>query len=453
MAARIGAAELGLLARGVRAVGDASRADRAGTPRIVAITDSESSVAWGAALLAGVPEGWDRSLFVLASPVLPSGERLAEVLGAVLAGELGGSPSPAPPLVVDLATLAERVAAAQPDVVLLCLRGPLVPVTVGAIVGACVRRPVVVTGLPDICIPATRAALAHRSQADLVVLHSRREVREFTALAARTGLEQRFALATLPLLPRRSPGQRADGDVVFAAQATVPRARADRLALLGWLAESARRHPYRRVIVVGPAAGGPWPAPAERHDYAALLDELVPRAPSNLVVAGGMMDGGVMDGYLARAAGLVTVSSPAVIAAVSLDVPALVLHDFGVGEELANVVFADSGLCGGSGDLVEARFRRAHPGWTDDNYFHPPQNNDWIEQLTRLLALRDAGMLPPRPASERGPGGALRLAWDRKRALGRFDRSVAGFVALLVGTPPRLVVALARRVRSRRAAP
>jgi hypothetical protein len=104
-------------------------------------------------------------------------------------------------------------------------------------------------------------------------------------------------------------------------------------------------------------------------------------------------------------------------------VPALVLHDFGVGEELGNVVFADSGLFGGSGDLVEARFRRARPGWTDDNYFHPAQNNDWIEQLRRLLALRDAGLLPPRPASERGPGGALRLAWDRKRALGRFDRS------------------------------
>jgi hypothetical protein len=445
MATRIGAAEVGSLARGARdADRDASRPDRTGTPRIVAIADSESSVAWGAALLAGAPEEWDRSLFVLASPVLPSGERLAAALTGAFAD---GSQSPAPPVVVDLATLAERIAAAQPDVLLLCLRTSLVPVTVGAIVGSCVRRPVIVTGLPDICIPATGAALAYRTEADLVVLHSRREVREFTALAARTGLEQRFALATLPFLPRRSPGQRADGDVVFAAQARVPRDRADRLALLGWLAESARRHPYRRVIVMGPAAGGPWPAPAEGHDYAALLDELVPRAPSNLVVAGG-----VLDGCLARAAGLVTVSSTAVIAAVSLDVPALVLHDFGVGEELGNVVFADSGLFGGSGDLVEARFRRARPGWTDDNYFHPAQNNDWIEQLRRLLALRDAGLLPPRPASERGPGGALRLAWDRKRALGRFDRSLAGFIALVVGTLPRLVVALVRRARSRRAA-
>jgi hypothetical protein len=245
MATRIGAAEVGSLARGARdADRDASRPDRTGTPRIVAIADSESSVAWGAALLAGAPEEWDRSLFVLASPVLPSGERLAAALTGAFAD---GSQSPAPPVVVDLATLAERIAAAQPDVLLLCLRTSLVPVTVGAIVGSCVRRPVIVTGLPDICIPATGAALAYRTEADLVVLHSRREVREFTALAARTGLEQRFALATLPFLPRRSPGQRADGDVVFAAQARVPRDRADRLALLGWLAESARRHPYRRV--------------------------------------------------------------------------------------------------------------------------------------------------------------------------------------------------------------
>src|SRR3546814_17014284 len=64
-----------------------------------------------------------------------------------------------------------------------------------------------VTGLPGISIPTTRKALLYRRQADLVVLHSPREVREFGRLSHAKGWDHRFGLATLPFVsPQHASG-------------------------------------------------------------------------------------------------------------------------------------------------------------------------------------------------------------------------------------------------------
>jgi hypothetical protein len=417
--------------------GDAAQA--ATRTRIVAITDSDSYVKWGAALLAQAPAEWERSLFVIASPVLPSGDQLTAALDGI-DGSIRRPP------IVELSALAVRLARMKPDVVLLSVRGPLVKVVVRAIVAATAVRPVIVSGLPGISVPATKRAIAHRAQVDLFVLHSRREVREFGALAERMGIAMRFALATLPFLPRRTPGRSLNGELIFAAQAKVPAEKADRLALLGWLAESARRHPYRRVVVKVRAARGEQQTHAERYDYADLIKELDPPAPHNLVIAGG-----AMSEHLAGAAGLVTISSTAAIEAIALSVPVLIVEDFGVSAELINTVFDGSGLFGNSGDLVQGRFRQPNSGWLDDNYFHPAANNDWIEAVGELLRARAEHAPALKPLAHGAFGGALRRAWDRKRALGRFDRSTIGLVALAVGTPARWALMAMRRARGRRA--
>jgi hypothetical protein len=53
----------------------------------------------------------------------------------------------------------------------------------------------------------------------------------------------------------------------------------------------------------------------------------------------------------------------------------------------------------------------------------------------RELRDRDNGVLPVRARSRPNRGGALRRAWDRRRALGRHDRSLLGLVAFLIGWP------------------
>ncbi|MCU1415289.1 MAG: hypothetical protein JWN80_2629 [Microbacteriaceae bacterium] len=413
--------------------------------RVLAIADSDSYVKWGAALLSRAPAEWDRRLLVLASPVLPSADQLSAALAS--AGRSIGRPA-----VVDLNALFVRVQKMQPDVVLLSLRGQLVKVVVRAVLGASTKRPVFVSGLPGISVPATKMAIAHRAQADLFVLHSKREVREFQALAEKMEIEQVFGLARLPFLTAPA-GSGADagrarrdltGDIVFAAQAKVPIDKHNRLELLGWLAETARQHPERRVVVKVRATHGEQQTHAETHDYAELMSELRPAAPANLVV-----EGGAMSAHLAGASGLVTVSSTAAIEAVALGRPVLALEDFGVSRSLINTVFEGSGLLGCSDDLIAGRFMQPEQHWLDDNYFHAPGSDDWVQKVHALLEIRAAGDFAAKTLKRGNAGGKLRRAWDRKRALGRFDRSWSGMGALAFGMPFLVTLRAYRSARAR----
>lgn len=215
-------------------------------PRIVAIADTDSYVKWAAALVGGMGERWDASLLVLETPLVVSDSQL----GAALRGS--GLPRDRVERMPH-GRLAARLAAMRPDAVLVAARGPLVRVLAREVAGAN-PRPVLVTVLPGISIPATRKAVVYRLQCDLFVVHSRREVREFAALSARTGYAHRYALATLPFARRAAlvrRGEQAAGstDLVFATQAKVPADRADRLRVARMLVRAAEADTSRRVVV------------------------------------------------------------------------------------------------------------------------------------------------------------------------------------------------------------
>lgn len=422
------------------------------------VADSDSYVKWGAAFASRLPAGWEAELVLVVTPVLPSERQLAAALdgtvfsrGAVRRLGLDG--------------LGARLASRRPDAVLLALRGPLVRV-VAPIVGALPERPVIVSGFPGLTIPAEPKAIVYREQVDLIVLHSRREVREFRANALALGVPVEFGLATLPFLadPAGAPathgadaagpapaavGRPHGGDLVFAPQAKVPAEREDRVRMLGWLAEAARRRPARRVVVKVRARRGEAQTHAEAHDYGELLAdpevrEALGGPPPNLVVLDGPMSW-----YLDGAGMLVTVSSTAVLEAVAAGVPAVVVDEFGVTPKLINTVFEGSGLLAGADAIVEWAPRRTDPSWLADNYFHGEAADDWADRLEELLVRRAAGALPFRARRHNLSGGALRRAFERKRMLGRFDRSLAGAVSTVVALPARWVVRRARRIRVR----
>jgi hypothetical protein len=393
--------------------------------RIVAVADTDSYVKWAAALLGTLGAEWEASLLVLETPLVVS--------DAQLAGALAGSGLSAERVTrVVWAGLVPALRRAAADAVLLGARGPLVRV-VAREFAALTPRPVLVTGLPGISIPATRKAIAYRTQCDLFVLHSRRECREFTALARERGMPQRFALASLPFARGGEAAGPRGADLVFAAQAKVPAEREDRLRIARLLRRAALADPSRRVVVKLRAAAGEQQTHAERDAYPDLLATLG-EAPPNLVVSTASMGQA-----LGRAEGLVTVSSTAAIEAVARGIPVIALDLFGVGPELINEVLADAGLLAGEDDVVGRRFRHPVPGWRDDNYFHDPSADDWTDRLDRLIDARAAGLLAPRaPLARRG--GALRDVWERKSALGSADRSIPGLMALTVGVPARAAV-------------
>jgi hypothetical protein len=405
--------------------------------RILGVADSDSYVKWGAATLARAPKEWEASFVVLDTPFVPTAAQRAAAVDGLIRAESG----PADPPVLSLTELTELVAREQPDAVFLSLRGPMIRVVLRAVLEVSGRRPILVSGLPGISIPATRKALTFRSQVDLILLHSKRELRDFPEVAEKLRIEQAFGLATLPFFATTPRSDVAPDEIVFAAQAKVPRLRSERWAIVNWLAECARAHPELRVVIKLRAVGNEKQTHAEQYPYDSLLAEL-PSAPGNLVA-----ESGSMTGHLERAAGLVTVSSTALLEAAAIGVPGLALDDFGVSQGLINTVFEGSSLFGSSADLVAARFRMPDPQWLDDNYFHDSSEDDWVQKIEELVAARDVAPLPLRRLRYGQAGGRLRHVWDRKRALGPLDHSFVGYVALAIGYPMRAVIMTARRGR------
>jgi hypothetical protein len=426
------------------------------SPSLLVVADTDSYLKWGAALASQLPDGWAAGLVVLRTPAEPSPRQQRVALS-------GTRFTPFDIRTVELAELDELIDTQAPDVVLLAMRGPLVRV-VAPVVGQRRHRPVLVSGFPGLTIPAEPKAIVYREQVDLIVLHSRREVREFRANAGQLGVDTvGFGLGTLPFL--RSAAQQFAGsarepdgastfdpdrtDLVFAAQAKVPAERDERVQVLRWLTDAARRRPQRRIIVKVRARAGEAQTHAETYDYAELLADAAVRSelggtlPANLLI-----EDGPMAEHLARASALVTVSSTAVLEAVAEGVPALVIDEFGVAPKLINTVFEGSGLFGGAEALVAGEARHPDPAWLDDNYFHGPVADDWLERLDELVARRQTAELALAARRHNLTGGALRRAFERKRMLGSFDRSFAGSAAMVVAVPTRWCVRRARRVRA-----
>jgi len=401
---------------------------------VVALTDSDSYVKWGAATLDRIVPDAERRIVVVANPVMPStAQREAAVAGTSWRGV------EVPVLQADAAVaLVDEL---KPDAVLVAMRGPMAALLLAMLVEL-PRRPVLWSGIPGIALPARRKALVYRAQADIMIVHSHNERLAFAELDRVAGFQHRFALTTLPFLDRRPS---AGNDVVLAAQALVPASRAQRVALVAQFVEAARRHPDRRFVLKVRARRGE----RQTHDERWPLDALLSRSiaiPANIVVQSGPM-GAVLD----RAGALVSVSSTAIIEAVARGIPTLALNDYGVGDEQLNGIFVGSGLFGSTDDLVANRFRLAEPAWTQQNYLHDPRDDDARAVLEECIEHRGRGRLPRRSSVRSTTGGSLRRAWDRRTALGRHDARLLGAIALVIGVPARAFVRGVSRVFPRKA--
>ena len=367
-------------------------------PRALVVTDSDSYVKWGAALAGQVPKDWSVRLVVLRGNAEPSTRQLTEAL-------TGSRFTPSDAELVDRTGLVSILTSWRPDVVVAAARGMAVEV-LGHLLAGLGLRPVVVTGLAGISIPVQRPGLRFRRCADVFIVHSWRELREFAEVDA----QHRLELATLPFLEpdgvsRDSPSR---DRIVFAAQAMVPASRTDRRRLLERLVETARAHPDRTVVVKVRALDGEPQTHVEQFPYDRLLAELVDEgldAPANLVV-----EGGAMAWHLDRAVGLATISSTALLEAVARGVPCLAITDFGVGDRQINTVLVGSGLLGSSASLVSGAFRQPDPEWLEDNYLHDPADSTWVSAVEELLEVRARRDLPRLPPVPRGPAARARRA-------------------------------------------
>lgn len=449
-----------------------------GELRVVAIADADSFVKWSAALLDSIPDasstapvevsagaGPDihRHMLLVRTPLTVSRDQERMALAGTSLGETSITR-------VRFEEVVGWLRGHLPDVVVLAGRGPFVRLMMRQI-DRLPNRPVTVSGLPGMSIPAQRGALEYRRESDLLVVHSHREERAVAALGERLGMPVPSALATLPyardesntrashaavrstaghvgtdagavaaasgvILAERTP---TGTDLVFAAQALVPAERSEREALVDILRRAALARPNRRVVVKLRSRPGEAETHLERDAYAEMLAD----SPANL-----MLSYEPMALALSRAEGLVTVSSTAAVEAIARGIPVIALDTFGVSKPLLNTVFIGSGLIGDADDVVARRFRHPHPDWMRDNYFHPAGESEWWTRVQELVALRRGGALPAKRVPV-GRGGTLHAAWHRKSVLGSEDRSLAGMLALGVGAPMVRGIVGLRRARGR----
>jgi hypothetical protein len=360
------------------------------TIRVLAVADSDSYLKWACATLdqIGAPEDEElaRSAVLVHTPIVPTTNQIA----AAVAGS-----SVVRPPVLKLRELRAHVRATQPDVVLVAATGPVAEMVARIVVRADpANRPVLLSGLPGMALPATPRGAAWRRWCDAFVVHSRHEVTAYLDAFAAQGVSPRIVLTHLPFLERLTAiPVRPTERVVFAAQAKVPEAREDRVQLLDGLARLTDQG--FEVIVKLRARQGERQTHNELHPYDELWDaehtRLGHRSDALRFVDGPMAE------WLQPGTALVTVSSTAALESLALHLQTAIIDDFGVSTELLNEPFAGSGCVLSLADAGKA-FRENGPvpdaAWLDDNYLHSTES-ELPRAVVDLAALRASGGLTP----------------------------------------------------------
>jgi len=192
--------------------------------------------------------------------------------------------------VLSHAGVKRRIRRERPDVVLMACTGPVVAALTDQRTLWSGHRPLLVTGLPGISVPATRRAVTARAACDLFLLHSKREIAEFADMGARYAPRLVFGLAPLPFLPRCTPTTGADSplghNLIFAAQAKVPVERPQReqivlaladagsavIKLRGWSEEQQTHREIWSYPEIGQRPGGAAPYICRRRRLRWRLD-------------------------------------------------------------------------------------------------------------------------------------------------------------------------------------
>ncbi|MGW1028859.1 DUF6716 putative glycosyltransferase [Streptomyces sp. NPDC002577] len=317
------------------------------SPRVAVLADSDTRWKWGALTANRTVPDSRLSGFLLRGRATPTARQLREV--GVRADDLREVTA------VEFLREMERDDDAY-DVVVLALVGGAVQAMLHGLARAWqgrAKRPVVVTGYVGVVYEKLADGLLLRHGADLVLANSRHDAERFRAVYEGVGADASSVVETaLPFLGGKPYEAQAGKDhpytVVFAAQPSVPDTAVDRTYLLRRLAEHARLHQDREVLLKLRSKPGEHTTHIEELPYQKLAQRIPGGLPANCRLVYGHM-GEVLD----RTDLLVTVSSTAALEALHRRIPTVVLTDLGVREALGNHHFTGSG-CLASWDQLDA---------------------------------------------------------------------------------------------------
>ncbi|MBL0885861.1 DUF6716 putative glycosyltransferase [Myceligenerans indicum] len=392
-------------------------------PRVLAVADSDSYLKWAATTLVALGDtAGSTDVVVVRSPIKPTpGQAEAAVAGTGL---------PVPP-VLGLPGLWRKLRRERPDVLLLAATGPTAEVVARLAVRALGReRPVFVSGLPGMGLPATEHGTGWRRWCDIFITHGRREVEAYRDAFAGHDVTPELVLTRLPFLPGGPSGAGSGAAreqltdpvkrLVFAAQPSVPDEREERLLLLDRLARLSEAG--LDVVVKLRARAGERQTHNEAYPYDSLWEANAAglgHAADTLTFADGPMSAQLIPGTA-----LVTVSSTAALESLAAGLPTVLVGDLGVREDLLNEPFAASGCMVRLDELVGVLNDggpHADHEWLEQNYLHAAPSN-LPEAIQNLAGLRAEGGLAPLDdvvpwSSRRHRWSLLRLTVPRPIAL------------------------------------
>lgn len=368
------------------------------TLKVALLADTDSRWKWAARLAGRLGDTVEMLGYQLWTHDLPSHRQLLEA---------GVRPEQVRRLTP--AGLLEALATDRPDVLVLAAPGGGCQAVLQLLAAARPEpRPLVLTGYIGVVYENLVDGLLLRAGSDLIGANSPADLEQFQAVLASAGARPESVVRTrLPFL--EEPAPRVHGGrftLTFAGQPGVPASRGERQQLVQRLAEHARRHPERDVLVKLRNLPGEVAAHPEPYPYDELIRGLGSQRPANLKLIGGLMSKA-----LGRTDLLVTVSSTAAVEALHCGVPAAVLTDFGIREALGNTYFLGSGLLAAFDDL--------------DRGLVPQVNQEWARQRG-ITELRDD--LASRVGQELSqPRAPLRPFYSLASAGGFLPRLLAGY--------------------------
>ncbi len=290
---------------------------------------------------------------------------------------------------VSTAGLLAALAAETPDVLVISLPGGGCQAMLHLLAAADLpNRPLIVTGYVGVVYEKVAEGLLMRAGADVIAANSAADLDRFQSVLTGAGVDPGcLALTRLPFLgeaePRTDEAHRFT--VTFAGQPGVPGSRAHRRYLVERLAQHARRHPERDVLIKLRSVRGERITHDEPFPYDDLLRRLGADCPPNLKVSVGDM--GKVLTYTDL---LVTVSSTAAAEAIHRGVPTALLTDFGIRESLGNAYFLGSGCLASFDDLDSGATPQADERWARRHGLGTS-----VDRLPSRVAELLGGPLPP----------------------------------------------------------
>lgn len=343
---------------------------------VAVLADTDSRWKWGLGLARRLnPEAIVG--FQFAGADLPSERQLAEV--SISADAITE---------VSTAELLTTLASRPVDVLVVSLPGGGVQSILQLLAANPLpHRPLIITGYVGVVYERIIEGLLLRVGADVIAANSPHDLTQFAHTLSGLGVStDALTLTRLPFLHGPVSAPRDRFTVTFAGQPTVPSSRPQRRYLVERLAEHARRHPDRDVVIKLRSMPGERATHTEPYPYDELVRGLGSARPANLKVVGGDM--GQM---LNRTDLLITVSSTAAVEAIHRGISTALLTDFGVREGLGNTYFIGSGCLTSFDQLDAGLLPTATPEWSREHGLGP-QDDPLPARVAELVA---AGNLPP----------------------------------------------------------